>query len=497
MAAQTIVPPAFRFNRRWRRSQGPDRLGARVGKGLGMMRTHYRLFYTFLCAPLLCAPCLPAQAATPGVTTIANPGGGTIAYAQLPQQHDTKGAMSKVLQYATTALGGRPTIDKEMQSPDGNSLALTFTVKPAKAGSAEISGLALVSASKDGPGAGAVLSDTTDHFRTSLKPMLARLQQEAVAKGGSAGAQAAIANAGGGSDSSAKPGAASSASSSAGTLSGVAPKPSAPPAKLIQTTIPDGAGTIGLPEGWRITAAHAGDVRAQGPNGESLRFGMAQSVADPNTQSRTLLNGPLHNFVSIPFGTPADQAYTEMVDQLARYARQTPPTIKYVQIQQFPDTKGGGKNTLLVADVSTPAGPVVSWTEVSTSMQLAMGSWQMTIYNIAVPPALADKEAATVASMFPAYKPNYAAIQAQGTADFQQGMRTFAYTSYVNGQLLNSSALSTQQTTNYLLGQTVVNDSALNAHGTVSDDVANALIAANPNRFQAVPGSGMVRGIDY
>jgi hypothetical protein len=468
-----------------------------------MMRAHYRLFYTFLCAPLLCAPCLPAQAAaTPGVTTIANPGGGTIAYAQLPQQHDTRGAMSKVLQYATTALGGRPTIDKVMQSPDGNSLALTFTVNPAKAGSAEISGLALVSASKDGPGAGAILSDTSDHFRTSLKPMLARLQQEAVAKGGSAGAQAAISNAGGGPDtgstpdSKVKPGAASSATSSAGTLTGKAPKPSAPPAKLIQTTIPDGTGSIGLPEGWRITAAHAGDVSAQGPNGEYLRFGLTQQVADPNNpQSRPLLGAP--GFVAIPFGTPADQAYTAMYNQLARKSRKPAPTIHYVDIKQFPDSQEGGKNKLLVAEVSTPAGPVVSWTEVSMSTQLAMGGWSMMLYTVAVPPALADKEAATAVSMFPAFKPNYAAIQAQGNADFNKTMRTFAYTSYVNNQLLNSSALSTQQTTNYLLGQTVVNDSALNAHGTVSDDVANALISANPNRFQAVPGSGMVRGIDY
>jgi hypothetical protein len=332
--------------------------------------------------------------------------------------------------------------------------------------------------------------------------MLARLQQEAVAKGGSAGAQAAIANAGGGSDGTAKPGAASAAasgtaSSSSGAVSGTAPKPSAPPAKLIQTPIPDGTGTIGLPEGWRITAAHAGDVRAQGPNGESLRFGMAQSVADPNTPSRTLLAGPLHNFVSIPFGTPADQAYTAMVDQLARYARQAPPTIHYLQIQQFPDTKGGGKNTLLVADVSTPAGPVVSWTEVSMSVPQAMGSWMMTIYNVAVPPALADKEAATVASMFPAYKPNYAAIQAAGNADFRQAMGTFAYTSRYIANVTDATDRSTTATTNYLLGQTVVSDSALNAHGTVSDDVANALIAANPNRFQAVPSSGMVRGIDY
>ena len=47
------------------------------------------------------------------------------------------------------------------------------------------------------------------------------------------------------------------------------------------------------------------------------------------------------------------------------------------------------------------------------------------------------------------------------------------------------------------MASTVVSDSALNGHGRVDDDVANALIAANPNRFQAVSSSNYIRGIDY
>src|SRR5580698_3965270 len=135
----------------------------------------------------------PATAATPGVTTIANPGGGTIAYASLPQQHTAQGAMGKVLQYVTASFGARPDVSKVMKSPDGNSLAVTFTVsakdKP------QMAGLALVAVSATGPGAGAVLSDTAEHLRTSLKPMLAKLQSVAASKSGSAGAQTAIANA--------------------------------------------------------------------------------------------------------------------------------------------------------------------------------------------------------------------------------------------------------------------------------------------------------------
>src|SRR5579871_4120451 len=101
--------------------------------GDGMRRPYLTASFLLLAGPALAAN---------GVTTIANPGGGTIAYAQLPQQHTTQGAMGKVLQYAKSTFGARPDIDKVMQSPDGNSLAVTFTV--GAAGASQIAGLAMV-----------------------------------------------------------------------------------------------------------------------------------------------------------------------------------------------------------------------------------------------------------------------------------------------------------------------------------------------------------------
>jgi hypothetical protein len=50
---------------------------------------------------------------------------------------------------------------------------------------------------------------------------------------------------------------------------------------------------------------------------------------------------------------------------------------------------------------------------------------------------------------------------------------------------------------NNLLDRTVIRDTDLNAHGTVSNDLGDALIDANPTRFQEVPPSEYVKGIDY
>ena len=459
-----------------------------------MARTH-------LSIAILLAACAPALAATPGVSTIANPGGGMIAYAQLPQQHTAQGAMGKVLQYVESNFGARPAVGKYMKSPDGNSLAATFTVTK---GGTKMAGLALVVVSENGPGAGAVLSDTEDHFRTSLKPMLARLQQEAVAKGSTATAQAAIANAGGANaggspaTSAAKSSAAPDASSSE---KGAPIKPSAPPEKLTQAQFPDGSGSLGLPAGWSITGAREGDVTAQGPHGEKLRFGAVQPVIDPsNPQSRALGRGPRGaapgNFVAIPAGTPGDTAFKMAVTQLAQKQHRPAPVINFAIVKPMP-AQGAGKNYFMQGTTSTPDGTAATWIEVMESPVLAAGSWQMNIYQITVPEAYANQEANTVASMFQTYKTNDAVIMGQIGADNRQVQQITSNFMRSSQQMMDASDRSTQATSNYLRGNTVISDSDLNAHGTVSDDVANALIAADPNRFQAVSSSSYVQGIDY
>jgi hypothetical protein len=46
----------------------------------------------------------------------------------------------------------------------------------------------------------------------------------------------------------------------------------APAAALHQTPFPDGSGSIGLPDGWTLTGAHAGEVTAKGPPPAGLHF---------------------------------------------------------------------------------------------------------------------------------------------------------------------------------------------------------------------------------
>ena len=277
---------------------------------------------------VLLAWCLSAGAqSNKGVTVIDNPGGGTVAYAQMPAQHTLQGAMGKVLQYVHARFGARPEITHVMRGSDGNSLAIIFTVKSGKAGSQEIAGLALVAVSPSAPAKGAVLSDQADRFRSTVGPMLKRLQAGAGLSGTGSNATGAAAQTPPSPPGSTEATAPASAPTFAGPSAAVSSAPggaagaaTTPAAALHQTPFPDGSGSIGLPDGWTITGAHAGEVIAKGPAGAGLHFDWPIAALDPgDPRSRGLKRGGAASLVAIPHGTDAASAFKSIIVQLYKH----------------------------------------------------------------------------------------------------------------------------------------------------------------------------------
>jgi hypothetical protein len=50
---------------------------------------------------------------------------------------------------------------------------------------------------------------------------------------------------------------------------------------------------------------------------------------------------------------------------------------------------------------------------------------------------------------------------------------------------------------NYQLDQTELQDNNLNARGAVPNALADALVKANPDRFQTVPTQDFLKGVDF
>jgi hypothetical protein len=414
-----------------------------------------------------------------GVTVITNPGGGTIAYAQMPAQHTLQGAMGKVLQYAHSRFGARPQISHVMRGSDGNSLAVIFTVKSPGQGNQEIAGLALVAVSPSAPGKGAVLSDQADRFRSTVGPMLKRLQSGAGLSGAGSSPALAAANA-----------PASAPASPAARAPTNSPSGSETPAAASLPTKGRPAAASGAPAGlhfdWQIPALDPNDPRSRG----LMRPGTAAS------------------FVDIPYGTDAANTFKAAFTQFLQKHGKSPPTIEIVD-----STAVGPKETLVSARMGAVdgQGPTTALVDIGIGPSDNQASYLITLYIISFPQELAQQSQATVVAMLHSYKVNQDVALAQIHADSQKSQ---ALTDQTLAEMRRRQAASDQQFAafqrrqdaeerqfqafdNNLLDRTVIRDTDLNAHGTVSNDLADALVDANPNRFQEVSPGDYVKGIDY
>jgi hypothetical protein len=125
------------------------------------------------------------------------------------------------------------------------------------------------------------------------------------------------------------------------------------------------------------------------------------------------------------------------------------------------------------------------------------GGYTIILYTISFPQTIAAQSQATVTAIFHSYKVNQAVATAEIHTDSQKVQQ---FTQGTVGDMRRRQDVQDRQFQafdNNLLDRTVIRDTDLNGHGTVSNDVADALVEANPNRFQEVPPSQFVKGIDY
>jgi hypothetical protein len=132
-----------------------------------------------------------------------------------------------------------------------------------------------------------------------------------------------------------------------------------------------------------------------------------------------------------------------------------------------------------------------------------------------LPPAVAAQERATVGAILASFQPNQAVIQGEIGAmagpmlrvihQIGQASAVRSAASSETHDLQNrtweqgqdAQARRDQGFSNYIRDQTVVLDTENNAHGTTWNSTANALVKADPDRFQFVDTPNYWKGIDY
>jgi len=437
-----------------------------------------------------------------GLKKIDVPNGGHIVYGSMAGQFTPQTAMGQILHRVSVVCGDRPQIGRLIQNHDGDLLAVFFTVTAKNDGNRSLAGLAIVSAPKTQTAGGALLYDDADRFPSTVNSLFQRLKQEIgavpAAQGGTQSAPSAQGT------ESAQSGETSLTSASAGSaVSAGAAVPAAPAQPLHLVRFPDGTGVIGLPTGWNVVHAQTGDVLATGPRGEALRFGEHIGVIDPsNPQSRVLMNpnsrgGAPGDFVAIRFGADPAVAFKSASAQLAQKHGRQAPTLNVTKVQDIP--MQGGKNYFMLGDVDQHDGKGQQsfLAQVIMSQPMAVGTWQMMIYYVQAPPQVLQEERATIAQIFPSYSANGQMIEAQMQRQIQLDKQNADRLNSMVAASVDQSDRSTAGMSDLLRGQTVILDTQYNGHARVSDDLAAGLIDANPNRFEYVPTSQYVKGIDY
>lgn len=126
-----------------------------------------------------------------------------------------------------------------------------------------------------------------------------------------------------------------------------------------------------------------------------------------------------------------------------------------------------------------------------------MGSYQMKVFTFTAPPQVMQQDAATIAEIFPNYSLNAKYVNAVAVQGLQEIIvQQRASTAYFNQQMA-STDLASQGMSDLLRGESVFTDSDTGMRYRGPDDLASALQNANPNRFQTVPLSQYIQGVDY
>jgi hypothetical protein len=419
----------------------------------------------------------PAQ---DSLKVIDNPGGGQVVYGQVHESTPPT-AMAAVLRYMHTRFGDPPLVGTVFQSRDGQSFGTFFTLTAKTPANRRLAGLVIVSLARGVAPAGAVLFDDANRF-AKTEPALMRALTDAW--------RAASA-----------PAAPSATPGSAAAPSGVPP--------LTPTRFPDGSGAVNLPSGWRIVFSSHGAAKIEGPRGETVLLSNSVGpIYDPgNPQVRSRLR-----YASVKtLLCPESDALHTYLCVLQRGNSQ--PEFHLRNSRPIPAQRRAVEAVLIEADLDLHDGRGIMSCELGLAVTAVgpQGDRTLGINGTCAPQGSAAREQPTLKAIYDSYTMdgqvvaqeyagdqrrsreagNNARIQANN-AHAAEDARSASFQAHMDN--IDRFSKSFQ---NYQLDQTELQDNGQNARGAVPNSLADALLKANPDRFQAVPTQNFLKGTDF
>jgi hypothetical protein len=375
-------------------------------------------------------------------------------------------------------------VSKVFQSRDGQNFGAFFTVTAKAQGNKSIAGLVIVFVARETAPAAAVLYDESSRF-AATEPVLMHLLTDAWRK-------------------------ASAPPASSGTSSSGAPRAGDVP-PLTPTRFPDGSGAVNLPSGWQIKFASHGAALIVGPRGESVMLsnsvGPIYDSGSPQVQARLRYANAAHP----PILCPASDALHTYLCVLQRNPAH--PTIQLKQSRPIPAQRRAVEAVLIDAeiDVHDGKGPMSCELGLAVTATSALGDRTLGINGTCAPQASAVQEQPTLKAIYDSYSMNGQVVAQEYAGDERRSReagnnaRIQANNAHAAEDARSASFQAhmdnidrfSKSFQNYQLDQTELQDKDQNARGAVPNSLADALIKANPDRFQAVPTANFLKGTDF
>jgi hypothetical protein len=478
-------------------------------KGVTIMCGYKRLYLSAVLSLFFVLACSSVPPAQTALTTLQGKQGGTIVYGLVSGATTPAMAMARILHNVQNNCGDKPQVGRVFRVRGSNSDAVFFTVTNHAGGNVPVAGMLI--ASQTGPKAAeaAMVSDAAARFGSTMNPLLSQLF--GVWHPGAAVAAAGKASAGGG-----------------GAL---------PPMHTV--SLADGTARVNLPDGWNLgPGSKGGTAVVMGPQGEAIDLNWYLLVQDPRAPDyqRQMRMGikPLPSIhIICPYNPNLTTAFPDIYQRMQTAAGlgTAPPkvdTIKPVEGTQGQcvDATGqvnlGGKGMKEFRELMCGTPPFQNgvyeykisfyWLPAgATNRQRAICDAIMANYR--VDQQRVDAQAAPYIQMLQQHTQALMALTQQQIAHSQQMTNdTLARARQADAehdaqhaqwrQGEDNISRQGQGFSNYILDQTVVQDNNMYGnrtigHGTLWNSEADALVKANPNRFEYVPTQNYWRGTDY
>jgi hypothetical protein len=477
----------------------------------------FRPFFTILLMSIVCIfVCnkVGTPAPTP-LTNIKSLHGGKIVYGTVDGATTQAAAMSKILGNVQNTCGEKPQIGKVFQFKGTNTIGVFFSVTNHPQGNSPEAGLVISAASGPHQVEAALVTDNASRFGQTVNPMLQQLFG-VWHPGGQTAASGAKTKA---------------KSPSAG---------SAPAVRLHTVFAPDNSASMSIADGWQLDPHSGGSTMIlNGPNGELAVWGAVGNAVDPYNpqQAQAVQAGIYRGTGTILYSYPEDleEAYPDLWQAWRRAINLPPARLQVDSIQPLQidpqkgmgvfvtghiDQDGQGTKKLIDAFCISPQSQWGAYTLHSTfnimtdaqsereqktvmAMMQSVKVDQQVIHQ-QIQQGLAQKQANDQAIRQNAQIQiqNIRNIGAQATARYNatQAANDAQQANWEAGQ--DAQARNSQDFSNYLLDQTVVQDNNMYnngtvGHGTVWNSTADALVKSDPDRFEYVDKPNFWQGTDY